>query len=209
MLSNEEIGNQLKNELEIAISEYKSSDKFKETENVFNALMSYNFCRYKRNLKREISKKVKKNWINPKKGINPEEKLDAILFEYDFPQVKNQEAELYGIINWGKKITESIKVEMGYSYDFASGLEQVHGIKIHFFNPFVKNKLGKSYYENGMLITDDKELVKCFQLKGALSIHQVFLELNNENTFDIINKNKGFHFLFGEHDEECYLILAI
>jgi len=209
MFSNEEIGNQLKHELEIAVSEYKSSGKFKQTENVFDELMSYNFSRYKRRLRKDILTNVKKNWTNPKRGINPDQKLDAILFEHDFPQVKNQETELYGIIDWEQKTIESVKVEMGNSYDFADGLEQIPGIKTQFFNPFVKNRLGKSYYENGILITDDKELAKCFQLIGILAIHKVFSELNNENTFDRINKNNGFHFLFGEHDEECYLILTI
>ena len=209
MLSNEEIGNQLKSELEIAVSEYKSSDKFEQTEKVYNELISYNFSRYKRKLKKEILKNIKRNWTNPKKGINPKQKLDGILFEHDFPQVKNQEAELYGIVDWEEKNAESVKIEMGYSYDFADGLEQINGMKIQFFNPFVKNKLGKSYYENGILITDDKELAKCVQLKGILAIHQVFIELYHENAFDNINKNNGFHFLFGEHDEECYLILGI
>ncbi len=209
MLSNEEIGNQLQSELETAISEYKSSNKFEQTEKVFNELLSYNFARYKRRLRREILKKVKRIWTNPKKGINPEQILDAFLFEHDFPKAKNQEAELYGIVEWEEKDIKNAVVDMGYSYDFADGLEQVSGIKTPFFNPFVRNKLGKEYYENSILVTDDKELAKCFQLKGVLAIHEVFTELNSQNAFDQINKNDGFCFLFGEHDEECYLILCI
>lgn len=209
MLTNEKIENQLIRELEISISEYKSSDKFEQTKNVFNKLMSYNFSRYKRKLKKEVLKNIKRVWTNPKYGIDPDQKLDAILFEHSFPQVKNEEAELYGIIDWKEKNIENVKVDMGYSYDFADGLEQIRGIKISFFNKFVKHKLGKSYYENRILITEDKELAKCFQLKGVLAIRQAFTELYHEHAFDNINKNNEFHFLFGEHDEECYLILTI
>ncbi|MEP2280659.1 hypothetical protein [Maribacter sp.] len=209
MLSNEEIGIQLQTELDTAIAEYKSSNKFELTEKVFNELMSFNFARYQRRLKRDVSKKIKRLWINPKKGINPEQKLDAFLFEHDFPKTKNQEAELYGIVEWENKEIQSVVVDMGYSYDFADGLEQMSGIKTQFFNPFVKNKLGKEYYENSILVTDDKELAKCFQLKGVLAIHEVFTELNRQGAFDLINKNDRFCFMLREHDEECYLILCI
>ncbi|WP_179374912.1 hypothetical protein [Winogradskyella wichelsiae] len=209
MLSNEEIGNQLKSELEIAISEYKSSNKFKKTEKVFNKLMSYDFDEYKSDLKKKVVKKIKKRWTNPKEGINPEQKLDAILFEHEFPQEKDQKTKLYGIINWKKETIKHVKVKMGFSYDFADGLEQIKGLKTQFFNPFVKKKLGKSYYENGVLITEDRELAKCFQLKGIIAIHEVFNELNDKNAFDKINKNENFHFVFGEHDDEYYLILSI
>ncbi len=209
MISNQDIENQLNEALEKAISEYKVSNEFVQTEGVFNELMTYNFTRYKERLKKEVLSKVKKVWTNPKKGIDPKQKLDAMLFEHDFPQSKNQEAELYGIVAWEKENIESVKVEIGYSYDFADELEQVSGIKLQFFNPFVKSKLGKSHYENGILITEDRLLAKCFQLKGVLAIHQVFSELNSENAFNSINKNNKFYFLFGEHDEECYVILKI
>ncbi|MEK6153941.1 hypothetical protein WIW50_11800 [Flavobacteriaceae bacterium 3-367] len=209
MIENKDIENLIKIELDGAISEYKSSDKYTETESVFNELMNYNFDRYKRKLKTEIQKKLKRIWTSPKKGINPEQKLDAFLFEHYFPEVKDHKADIYGIIDWEEKKLDGLIIDMGFSYDFADGLEQDSGITMQFYNPFVKNDLGKSFYKDGILITEDTELAKCFQLKGMISIHQVFNELNDENAFDRINKNDEFYVLFGEHDEDCHLLLTI
>ncbi|WP_422104111.1 hypothetical protein [Winogradskyella sp.] len=209
MIENKDIEHLIKIELEKAIAAYKNSERFTETESVFNELMNYNFDRYKRKLKKEIKRKIKRSWTNPKKGINPELKLDAFLFEHYFPEVKDHEADIYGIIDWEEKKVDQLVIDMGYAYDFADGLEQDPGITMQFYNPFVKNKLGKSYYKDGILITEDTELAKCFQLKGMISIHQAFYELHNENAFDKVHKNDEFYILFGEHDDDCYLLLSI
>ena len=211
MIQNKEIENLIIKDLENAIIEYKSSNEYAKTESVFNELLNYNFEKYKQKLKKEVKRKIKRIWTNPKKGVNLEQKIDAFLFEHYYPRpnVNDHEADIYGIIEWEEKELESHIIEMESSYDFADGLEQDPGITMQFYNPFTKNGLGKEYYKDGLLITEDTKLAKCFQLKGLISIHQAFIELGKENAFEKINKNNEFHILFGEHDEDCYLVLTI
>lgn len=199
MLTNKEIKEQLNIELDRAISEFKKLDKNENLTLGFENLLNFNFDSYKESLKKEIKTKIKSYWTNIENGINPEEKLDAILFEHYVPDSINLEANAYGIIDWEDKKVENIDVDMGFGYDFAEEFEQIEGITLNFFNPYVDS------YE----IDETCELAHCYRLKGIIAIHETFYELHQEKEFDCINKNDDFYFLVGEHDSFCYPVLSI
>ena len=199
MVSNNNIKIQLNIELEKAISEFKSSPNNEKLQIGFDKLFSIDFESYKVQLKEEIKRKLSSVWINIENGINPEQKLDAILFEHFTPDQFNLEALSYGIIDWQKKDLNHIDVDMGCDFDFADGLEQGDGITLDFFNSYL------DYYE-----TDEKcDLAHCYRLKGLIAIHESFSELHKEGIFDCLNKNEEFYFLVGEHDSFCYAVFSI
>ncbi|WP_298903460.1 hypothetical protein [uncultured Psychroserpens sp.] len=200
MLKNSDIKTQLKIELENAISEFKSSDIDVKLQIGYDKLMSFDFESYKVKLKEEIHRKLSSVWTNVENGINPEQKLDAILLEHYIPNQLNLEAYAYGIIEWEERDVNDVDVDMGCSYDFADGLEQDEGITLDFFNPYVEIINDESI--------DDYKLAHCYRLKGFIAIHEVFYELYKQNTFNKINMNDEFYILVGEHDSYCYAVLS-
>ncbi|WP_298758301.1 hypothetical protein [uncultured Psychroserpens sp.] len=200
MLSNSDIKTQLRIELDKAILEFKSSPLHESLQSGYDNLMSYDFDSYKANLEKEIKTNLTSVWTNVENGINPEQKLDAILFEYYIPNELNLEAISYGIIDWEERDVNHVDVDMGFSYDFADGLEQEEGIALDFFNPYVEIINNESI--------DDYKLAHCYRLKGLIAIHEVFFNLYKQNTFEKINTNNEFYFLVGEHDSYCYAVLS-
>lgn len=199
MLSNSDIYQQLQAEVEQAISSFKSSGAYQELAHGFEQFETFDFAAYRSKVKEEIKTNLHAVWTNTARGIDPSQKLDAILLEYYQPDQENLEAFSYGIIDWeGKEVTE-VEVDMGWSYDFADALEQNTGITLDFFNPYIDD------------FDDDEEyeLMRCYLSKGLLAVHEAMMELHQENAFDVINKNDEFYFLLGEHDSDCYAILSI
>lgn len=199
MLTNEEIKEQLNIELDRAILEFKELNKTGNLTSGFESFLNFNFDSYKENLKSEIKTNLKSYWTNVDNGINPDEKLDAILFEHYIPDSIDLEANAYGIIDWEEKNIEYVEVDMGFGYDFAEEFEQIEGITLSFFDPYVAS----------CEIDETEELSNCYRLKGMITIHEVFYELHQENTFDCLNKKEEFYILVGEHDSYCYAVLAI
>ncbi|UGS22586.1 hypothetical protein [Flavobacterium channae] len=199
MLTNKEIKEQLNIELDRAISEFKELNKTGNLISGFENFLNFNFDSYKENLKKEIKTNLKSYWTNVDNGINQDEKLDAILFEHYIPDTIDLEANAYGIIDWEEKNVEYVEVDMGFGYDFAEEFEQIEGITLSFFDPYVAS------FE----IDETGELSNCYRLKGMIAIHEVFYELHKENAFDCLNKKEDFYILVGEHDSYCYAVLAI
>ena len=199
MLTNEEIKEQLNIELDRAILEFKELNKTGNLTSGFESFLNFNFDSYKENLKSEIKTNLKSYWTNVDNGINPDEKLDAILFEHYIPDSIDLEENAYGIIDWEEKNVEYVEVDMGFGYDFAEEFEQIEGITLSFFDPYV----------DSCEIDETEELSNCYRLKGMITIHEVFYELHQENTFDCLNKKEEFYILVGEHDSYCYAVLAI
>ena len=199
MLSNKDIKQQLNNEFNKAISVFKESNVNPTLNIGLEKLLDFNFDSFKENLKEEIKTNLKSYWTNPENGINSEQKLDALLFEHYTPDSINLEAIGYGIINWEEKDDENIDIDMGWDFDFAEGLEQVKGLTLNFFNPYIES------WE----LDENCVLAHCYRLKGIISIHEAFYELYQKNEFDCINKNEEFYFLVGEHDSFCFPVLSI
>ena len=199
MLSNNEIKQQLNLELEKAISQLKASDLNDSLRAGLKALLNFNFNKYKENLKSEIKRNLRTIWTNHENGINRDQKLDAILFEYQVADSINLKAIGYGIIDWNEKEVDNVDVDMGYDYDFADGFEQVEGITLNFFDSYL----------DSLESDQDFRLADCYRLKGTIAVHEIFWELHQENEFEKINKNDEFYFLLGEHDSICYAVLSI
>ncbi|RXK58967.1 hypothetical protein ESA94_16415 [Lacibacter luteus] len=199
MLTNQDIKQQLLSELNKTITEFKEADPSQNHLLQLEKLLEYDFESYKEIVKNEIRGNLKSYWTNHENGINPEQKLDAILFEHYVPDSVNLKAVAYGIIDWSKEAVDNIEIDMGHGYDFAEGFEQVEGLTLDFFNPYV------NFYESD----ENLQLAHCYRLKGTIAIHEAFYELNQTNEFDCINKNDDFYFLLGEHDSFCYAVLSI
>jgi hypothetical protein len=199
MLTNENIKRQLLTELDKAITDFKESEPSQNLLLGLEKFLDYDFGSYKERAKNEIRANLKFYWTNQGNGINPEQKLDAILLEYYAPDSLNLKAVAYGIIDWSKKDVDNIDIDMGYGYDFAEEFEQVEGLTLDFFNPYVNFN---EYDENF-------QLAHCYRLKGTIAIHEAFNELNQTKELDCINKNDEFYFLLGEHDSFCYAVLSI
>ena len=94
---------------------------------------------------------------------------------------------------------------MGYNYGFANGFEAVSGITLSFFDnlaslnwqnlPEEAIDAGELFYAEGY-----QEMIKCYVYSGLIALHKAFLDLDTQQLFDILNKQKGFMFLIGEHD---------
>lgn len=199
MLSNTVIKEQLNTELDKAISDFEVGATNQNLVSGFKKLLDFKFEAYKENLKSEVKTNLRLYWTNPENGLNPTQQLDAILFEHYIPDTINLKAVAYGIIDWKDKEVDHVDVDMGYEIDFATNFEQIEGITLDFFNPYLDS------FDHD----ENSDLAHCYRLKGLIAIHEVFYELYQENEFDGINKNDEFYLLVGEHDSFCYAVLSI
>jgi hypothetical protein len=198
MLTNHDIKRQLLFELEKAIKDFKEAHPNQNLRSGLDKLLNYDFESYKERAKNEIRTNLKLYWTNHDNGINPEQKLDAILLEHYVPDSLNLKAMAYGIIDWNNGAVDNIDIDMGHGYDFADEFEQVEGLTLDFYNSY------QEFYESD----ETCQLAHCFRVRGAIAVHEAFYELNKDNEFDRLNKTDEFYFLLGEHDSVCYAVLS-
>lgn len=198
---------------------------------VLNQLYDFDFQNYKKNLENEILVNLKDWWINPDKGIIREEKLFAILFEYDYFFQKEVEAKAYGIGVWKNHQVQTDKFNMGSDYDFTSGFYACPGITLNFFDSleafdysnlpdkYTSDNLDYSKLKAGEIIKASdfndiedqlgyKDLIELYKYMGMLAICEVLSKLNSEKAFEPLNSINNFMFIINEHDTgEVYPLL--
>ena len=212
---NQKIITKLENEINAFYQELKPHIKNEQLlERILNEFNKFDFDRYKKQLAKEIKDNLENWWTNPEKGINPEEKLLMIFFEYDSTWWENREALAYGVLKWDDFEIYREDFDMGYEYSFATEFYACPGLKLGYFNCFSfldddsdleeKDKEGKYFDLDGFY-----ELKEYISLTGILEISRVFVKLKEENLFEKINKNSPFLFSIGEHDMGQNPILTI
>ncbi len=198
---------------------------------ILNRFFKFNFHSYKKKLKKEILKNLKEWWVNPAKGIDKEEKLLAVLFEYGHFFKKNVKAEAYGIGEWKNHKAYTDKFDMGVNYDFTKEFYASPGITLNFFDTLYyldEDKLPKKYTDEGLnldnyndgdiivlndsnsieLVAGYDELIELHKLEGLIAIHDVLVELDENKEFESLNYANNFMFLIDEHDSgEVYPLL--
>ena len=205
-MQNSLIGSGLKSKRDEFVTAFKSVDNTNALFNeLFAELESFDFGRFKRELTEEIQTNLKEWWTNPAKGIVASEKLQAIVFEYDYYIfVADPEAMSYGIINWQDFQPQTEELSMGYEYEFSTEFEAAPGLTLKYFSPLEKLatenlpeelKSADIYYEAGY-----DELIGAYTYSGLVAIHEVFVALEKQGAFKSLNTEKGFMMLIGEHD---------
>jgi predicted DNA-binding WGR domain protein len=203
---NDKISSYLKAQLDSYKSKLKATTNLKPIfSEILKKLEEFDFENYKIDAENEIKTNLVEWWTNPLKGINPDEVVYSILFEYDYYLAKNVEANSYGIVEWEDFKLHTKGFDMGFNYDFAEGFEANPGITLSFFNNLdlfsSQDNLPKDididelYYMEGY-----QELLKTYLFSGLVALNEVFKILNNKGVFNTIKSKKGFMFMIGEHD---------
>lgn len=198
---------------------------------IYKTLNRFDFNAYKQKIEKEILENLKEWWTNPEKGINKDEELYAILFEYDYFFHKNVEAVAYGIGAYENYQIQTDKFDMGYDYDFTTAFYSSPGISLNFFDSlealdhdnlpekfkdttinFDELKIGELIEVDGLNDIEDllgyQEIIELHKLQGMLAIHEVLVKLDIEKEFESLNYKDNFMFLIDEHDSgEVYPLL--
>jgi predicted DNA-binding WGR domain protein len=204
--SNDKISNYLNVQLESYRSKLKALTTIKPLfAEILKKLEQFDFENYKKSVEETIENNLIEWWTNPSKGINPNEVVSSILFEYDYYLTKDVEAHAYGIVSWENFRLHTKSFDMGYDYDFAEGFEASPGIKLNFFdNLEIFNDWdnlpddvdgNELYYMEGY-----QELLKTYLFSGLTCLHEAFKTLDKKGIFKRIKTKKGFMFMIGEHD---------
>lgn len=123
---NDKISNYLKAQLDSYKSKLKATANLKPLfSELLQKLEEFDFESYKKQTENEIKTNLVDWWTNPSKGINPEEVVYSILFEYDYYLAKNVEAHSYGIVSWEDFKLHTKSFDMGCSYEFQQVLKQI------------------------------------------------------------------------------------
>lgn len=213
---NDKISNYLNAQLDSYKSKLKVSTTIKPLfVEMLEKLEQFDFEDYKKNVGQTIEINLIEWWTNPAKGINPEEIVSSILFEYDSYLAKDVEASAYGIVSWENFKLHTKSFDMGCDYDFAEGFEASPGIKLNFFDNL-------EIFNNWDNLPDDidgndlyymegyQELLKTYLFSGLTCLHEVFKALSERGIFKKIKSKKGFMFMIGEHDMgEVFPIYAL
>lgn len=190
--------------LKAQYNSYKA--KFLELKNVhstfielYQSLEKFDIVAYKAKVSYEVETHLKDWWINPGKGIKPDEVVYSILFEYDSFWQKDVQADAYGIVAWDsfKLHTKSFYLD---DYDFAEGFYAMPGITLNFFDEL--EKFSWQHDPDGTLSEEIgfEEIQKVYVFYGFVILNEVFYELGQKGNFKTINAKKGFMFMIGEHD---------
>jgi len=198
---------------------------------IYKTLNRFDFNAYKQKIEKEILENLKEWWTNPDKGINKDEELYAILFEYDYFFQKNVKAVAYGIGAYENYQIQTDKFDMGYDYDFTTAFYSSPGISLNFFDSlealdydnlpekfkdttidFDELKIGEPIEVDGLNDIEDllgyQEIIELHKLQGMLAIHEVLVKLDIEKEFESLNYKDNFMFLIDEHDSgEVYPLL--
>lgn len=166
---------------------------------LYESLEKFDIVAYKAKVAHEIEVHLKDWWINPGKGIKPDEVVYSILFEYDSFWQKDVQADAYGIVAWEnfKLHTKSFYID---DYDFAEGFYAMPGITLNFFDEL--EKLSWQHNPDSTLSEEIgfEEIQKVYVFYGFVILNEVFYELGQKGIFKTINAKKGFMFMIGEHD---------
>lgn len=212
---NDKIAKHLKDtrdSLFIELKPFLKSSKF--LKNIFKEFSTFNLETYQDNLETEIKENLLEWWLNPEKGIVKEEKLYAILFEFDTTWWNDRDASSYGIHEWDDFKLYEADFEMGYHYDFASEFYAMPGLTLNFYDCFgfldddanLKKKHKKGKYLD---IDGFEKLAEYVKYAGYVKVQETFHKLHQEKVFKKINKMDKFMFIIGEHDIETNPLLII
>jgi len=189
--------------------------KDKLIDGIHKEFLKFNFDDYQKRLESQIRVNLKEWWTNPKKGIKRDEKLFAILFEYDCTWWNNREAFSYGINEWENFEDFIDSFNMGYDYDFATEFYAAPGITVDYFNCFraLDDNSVPKYQEIYRDDDDDDDgfykLVEFVKSVGLIKIQESFAKLFEEGLFETLNTRKDFLFIVGGHDGESIPIFSI
>ena len=180
---------------------------------LFEDLQKFDFSSFKKQLAEEIRINLNEWWVNTDKGIIKEEKLYAVLFEYDYDIFQSEiEALSYGIGSWDDFETHTEDFDMGFNYDFSTEFEAAPGLTLKYYNPL--EKLAEENLPDDLKTQDlfDQdgyhELINSYTFSGLVAIHEVFVELEKSGELNKLNRLDGFMILIGEHDSgEVYPVL--
>lgn len=212
-MKNERIKSNLIHQKNECLKAYESIQERPELfDELCAALETFDFEGYKIKLENEIRQHLNDWWTNPEKGINKEEELYAVLFEYDYFFAKEVDAAAYGIGQWKDYQEQTEPFDMGYEYDFTTQFYAVPGITLNFFDPLERldNPDLPSAYEDMEVseLEGFSELIQLYKISGILTIHEVFQKMDQQQEFEGLNYKDNFMFIIGEHDSgEFYPIL--
>lgn len=177
---------------------------------VYKALDIFDVNAYKAKVALEIETNLKEWWTNPNKGIDPNEVVYSILFEYDYYMRKDVTAEAYGLVVFEGFRSYTKSFNMGFDYDFTAGFYALPGITLDFFDELEKVGNDERIHVDLSIDSGYEEILKVYALNGFVMLQEVFAELGQKGIFKSINAKKGFMFMIGEHDMgEVYPIYTI
>ena len=181
---------------------------------IFTEFSLFNFKEYQENLETEIRRNLEEWWVNPEKGIVKDEKLYAILFEFDTTWWGSREAMSYGINKWEDFSVVEEEFEMGNDYDFATEFYAAPGLTLNFYEPFEflddDSNLKKKHKKGRYLDLDGfEELAEYVKYAGYLKIQETFRKLHQEKLFKDISMKDEFMFIIEEHDMGATPLLVI
>jgi hypothetical protein len=207
-----EINNEVKKQLEKQINQ--SIDDFKAIEfphilftEIFSELDKIDKEAARQDFIEQLEHYCSTDWTNPDEGMNPDEKLDALLFEYDDP-CGGAFSAAYGIVGSGFKV-KSVPYLCGSDYGFASGMDATYGVRLKPLSPL--DKVHGKEYEGVEFWEEDGyfELLGAFVNTTCLILHEAVSVFVKGETFKKMNITKIFKIVICEHDSDVQPIYFV
>ncbi|HLP93165.1 MAG TPA: hypothetical protein VK168_03970 [Saprospiraceae bacterium] len=171
-------------------------------ENLLLALESIDEELVQQNFFTELVENCQNNWTNEEEGFNPEEKIQVLLFEYDYYFTKNPLALAYGLI--GKDFKIKIKpYRYGYNYEFASSLEANNGLTLTTFSPLAAlgDEIPEAYASYDFFEDEGfTPLIDAYKFTTYLIAHRAVRAFVKTNAFKRLSRETILHVMIGEHD---------
>jgi hypothetical protein len=171
----------------------------------FTTLQEFDFTHYRQQLRDEILQNVK-YWQQVEGDIEAARPLDALLLGFNSIYEQAVDAHAYGIVDWQDATPHTEGFDMGFDYDFRKQFYSVPGISLDFLQPLEELLAPETIHE----LADpqqDMEDVPSFRyladatlFSGLVPVHEVLVDLDQQQTFAQIGLKPSAQFLLGGHD---------
>jgi hypothetical protein len=206
-----DINNEVKKQLEKQIRQSTSDFKAVESPHIlfteiFSELGKIDEQAAKQDFIEQLEHYCATDWTNPSEGVNPDEKIEALLFEYDDPFGGGSSAA-YGIVGSGFRI-KSVPYLCGSDYSFASGMDATCGIALKPLHPLFR--INEEYED--VEFWDEEgyyELLSAFHNTTYLILHEAVSVFVKGEIFKEMNRTSIFKIVICEHGSDVQPIYFV
>lgn len=205
-MSNQQIAGYLQEQRDNALKSFQAvSDLHPHFQTCFATLMNFDFITYRQQLRDEILRNVT-HWQAQEESGEAVKLLDALLFEFNSIYEWSVDANAYGVVDWQDASVQIEGFDMGFHYDFRKKFEAVPGISLSFLQP-LEDLLHPDVIieiaepeQNMEDILGFQHLADSYLFSGLVPVHEVLIELSQQNIFAAVGLKPAAQFLLGGHD---------